>query len=114
MMGNNADAPRCKPAGLKRMIHASNTWQHVVPVGINVFQPLTVSYWENELGRFHAGDEITVLAPDYSLSYGLLICEVISVANYLRILARPFYPHNLELPPVTQDGVRPRYGAFPT
>jgi hypothetical protein len=60
-----------------------------------------------------AGDRIDVVSADYKVCIQLWVREVIDLANYLRLAARPLFPHNPELPPITQTGDRPPYGVIP-
>jgi hypothetical protein len=65
------------------------------------------------LPRLRPGDVIDVITSDYKIFYQILVQEVVDVAEFIKMTARPIFPHDLSLPPVSQTGVRPRYGVVP-
>lgn len=110
MMFDTSNDPKCKTAELRHAFYAGQHWRHILPPDVDWREPLRASYWRDVLRKFMPGDPIDVATADFSLVYQLLVCEVQDVAGYIRLQARPLFPHDFELPPVVNSMDRPRYG----
>lgn len=108
-----ADSPKCAPSSLKRAEQTFTAWRHVLPYDVDWREAFATRYWANVLGKLTPGDRIAVTTPDFKIQYEFAVIEVVDLASFLRLAARPLYPHDLVLPPITETVERPRYGAVP-
>jgi hypothetical protein len=111
--GNDLNAPKCSVRALRRVDEISTNWRYVLPPNVDWKEALNTSFWTDCLLKLSAGDRIDVVSADYGICFQLWVREVIDLANYIRLDARPLFPHNLELQPITQTGERPPYGVVP-
>lgn len=111
-MGNET-APRAVYSDLRRAEHKRTVWRYVVPDDVDWRSPLATSYWGDALNKLTPGDRIEVVARDFAVQYELAVLEVIDLAGYLRLAARPLFPADLVLPEVRSSVERPRYGVRP-
>jgi hypothetical protein len=113
MSASTTETPKCIKRDFVAIAHSNIHWRHVIPPDIDWRAPLATDYWRDMLMRLTPGDRIDVATQDFDIYYQLLVKEVVDIAGFLRMSARPLFPHDLGLPPITQIGDRPRYAPRP-
>jgi hypothetical protein len=106
-------APAAAPLAVRRVQQVSTTWRHLLPEDVHWTLALDGGYWRGVVGRLSVGDRIEIFTPDFSIGFELLVQEAIDLVEFVRFVARPLFPADLQLPEVW-EGSRPRYSMRPT
>lgn len=97
-LGAAPSASRAAP--LVRAGTSFNSWEHVVPEGVNWRDCLTREYWGRNLERVRAGDTCEIQTNDHRIIFEMrvLYCNPATDPPTLDLVFRPIYPADLELP----------------